>query len=201
MRIPNIKATAAGALLAVLSQLMPGHGTAASDTEAVVLPRALAHAVMAMQETTGGKVIEVRLADEKGAPVFEAVLKKEDNLVYMRIESVSDDVTEIKVSNLPPWMLTYRLEAYMRSIDKAKVSLADAIVKAEEYAAAPAIGARIAKPLSGTNAVLAYYVETIKGEKRQLAAIDAENGAFISNPETLYEPRTPVKLVRRLAPS
>jgi len=54
--------------------------------------------------------------------------------------------------------------------------------------------------LGGTNAVLAYFVETIKGSKRHQLAVDATTGAMIANPESLYEPHTPVQLARRLAP-
>lgn len=197
----TLKAMTVGCVLTLLSELMLNSGAAARDAEPLVMPRALAHAAMEMEESTGGKVLEIRLADEKGTPVFEAAIKKDDGIVYMRIESVSDDVTEIEVADLPAWLLNYHLEAYMRSIDKAKVPLTDAIVKAEEYASAPAIGAGLAKPLSGTNAVLAYYVETIKGNRRQLTAVDAQTGAFVANPDSLYEPRTPVKLARRLVTS
>jgi osmotically-inducible protein OsmY len=117
----------------------------------------------------------------------------------MRVASVGDTVTEIKVGDLPAWLVDYHLEVYMRSIDKAEVPLTDAILRAEERASAPAIGAGLAKPLSGSNAVLAYYVETMASGKRRVLAIDAKNGTFISNPESLYEPHTPVKLARRLA--
>ena len=54
-----------------------------------------------------------------------------------------------------------------------EVPLDAAIVKAEARDHAPAVDAGIAKPLSGTNAVLAYFVETIKGSKPQQSAIDA----------------------------
>jgi uncharacterized membrane protein YkoI len=190
-----------GGVLMLLSQLMLTSRAAAPDAEPVVMPGALAHAAMVMEQGTSGKVLEIRLADQKGAPVFEAAVKKDDGIVYMRIESVSGNVTQIEVAALPAWLLNYHLEAYMRSIDKAKVPLTDAIMTAEEHAAASAVGAGLAKPLSGTNAVLAYYVETIKGDRRQLTAVDAQTGAFIANPETLYEPHTPVKLARRLANS
>jgi len=103
------------------------------------------------------------------------------------------------VSELAPWMVSYPLEAYMRSVDKAKVPLDKAITQAEKRADAPAVAAGVAKPLSGGNTVLAWFVETDKGKKHELLAIDAEYGAAISNPEALYERRTPVKLARRLA--
>ena len=65
------------------------------------------------------------------------------------------------------------------SIVKAEVPLEQAIIKVEALANAPAIDAGVAKPLSGTNAVLAYFVETAKGKSRGHFAVDAMTGAFV----------------------
>jgi uncharacterized membrane protein YkoI len=91
------------------------------------------------------------------------------------------------------------MEAYMRSATKAKVPLGVAIRKAENREHATAVDAGIAKPLSGANAVLAYFVETLKGSTRKELAVDATTGNLIQNPDSLFEPRTPVELARRLA--
>lgn len=170
------------------------------DVEAIVPMGALAHAAAALEKDTGGRILEIRLADETGAPAFEAALTKDGTVVYMRIASPSDDVTEIEVSHLPHWLQDYKLDAYRRSVSKARVPIDQAITKAEQSDQSPAIDAGIAKPLGGTNAVLAYFVETIKGSKRNQLAVDATTGAMIANPESLYEPHTPVQLARRLAP-
>jgi uncharacterized membrane protein YkoI len=201
MNIFESRAARLFGVLAIVGQLalLPCAMARTTGPAPVVPQGALAHAAMAVETDTGGKVLEIRLVDETGAPAFEAAISKGDALLYMRVGSVDETVTEIKVSNLPAWLVNYHLEAYMRSIDKAAVPLVNAIMRAEERASAPAIGAGLAKPLSGTNAVLAYYVETMASGKRQLFAIDAKSGAFISNPESLYEPHTPVKLARRLA--
>jgi uncharacterized membrane protein YkoI len=199
----RIRITLVAALVGVIvltGALVPSPLARAADTEPIVPMGALAHAARALEQDTNGKILEIRLTDEAGAPAFEAAIAKDDALVYMRIESVSDNVTEIKVRDLPPWLLNYHLEAYMRSIVKAVVPLEQAIVKVEARAHAPAIDAGVAKPLGGTNAVLAYFVETTKGKSRGQFAVDAMTGAFIANPDELYEPHTPVDLARRLAP-
>jgi hypothetical protein len=187
-------------VIVLTGALAPNPLARAADTEPVVPMGALAHAVSAFEQGTNGRILEIRLTDEAGAPAFEAAIAKVGALVYMRIESVSDNVTEIKVRDLPPWLLNYHLEAYMRSIVKAEVPLEQAIIKVEARAHAPAIDAGVAKPLSGTNAVLAYFVEAAKGKSRGQFAVDAITGAFIENPDELYEPHTPVELARRLAP-
>jgi len=171
----------------------------AKEAALVVQMGALAHATEMVEQETGGKVLEIRLADEKGDAVFEAAVAHEDAVLYMRITSLSDTVTQIAIKELPLWLTNYKMEAYMNSISRAKVSLGQAIQTAEMEARAPAIGAGLARPLSGSNAVLAYYIETLKGGKRERQAVDAKTGAWIVNPEAAYESWTPVKLLRRLA--
>jgi uncharacterized membrane protein YkoI len=200
MFISNSKVSKLATVLAILSLLALSPSSAARDAGPVVPMGALAHAVGAIEGDIGGKVLEIRLENVAGPPGFEAALAKGDGVLYMHVGSVSDDVTQIEVRNLPPWLLDYHLEAYMRSIDKAEVPLTSAILRAEERSGGAAIGAGLAKPLGGTNAVLAYFVETIQDHRRESLAVDARTGAFIENPQSLYEARTPVDLARRLAP-
>jgi uncharacterized membrane protein YkoI len=187
-------------LVLVLGSSGLSQQTLGRDVEPIVPMGALAQAAAALEKDTGGRILEIRLADETGAPAFEAALTKGGTVVYMRIASPSDDVSEIEVSHLPQWLQNYQLDAYRRSVSKARVAIDQAITKAEQNDQSPAIDAGIAKPLGGTNAVLAYFVETIKGSKRHQLAVDATTGAMIANPESLYEPHTPVQLARRLAP-
>jgi uncharacterized membrane protein YkoI len=195
-----LKSNLAQLLIVVMGSLAMAPPSSGRDPEPVVPIGALAHAAAALEQSTGGRVLEVRLANAAGVPAFEAATAQHDAVVYMRIASPSDNVTEIKLRELPPWLLNYHMDAYVRSISKTQVPLDEAIVKAEARDSAPAVDAGIAKPLSGTNAVLAYFVETIKGSTRHEFAIDATTGAFIENPEELYEPHTPVDLARRIAP-
>jgi hypothetical protein len=108
-------------------------------------------------------------------------------------------VTQIDVSDLPPWLIDFHLEAYGRTASKTRVPLDEAIVSAEARALAPAVDAGIAKPIEGTNAVPAYFVQTAKGGRQHLLAVDAQTGAFIANPDELYAAHKPVDLARRLA--
>jgi uncharacterized membrane protein YkoI len=180
--------------------LLLGGLARAADTEPGIHYNSLSHAVQALEQQTGGKVMEVRLADEKGEPSFEAAIAKEDGVIYMRISTVAAAGTVIEVKDLPEWLLNWTMTAFMKSIYEANIPLAQAIAKAEQIAKAPAIGAGLAAPLSGTNAVLAYNIEVMKGGTRMRMAIDAKTGQQIANPDALYEPWTPVKLARRLAP-
>jgi hypothetical protein len=182
-------------LMVVAIALTAGIGPALTDA-AEMTAASLAKAVDALEAATGGKVLEIRSVDEKGHERFESVVAKPDQIIYMAVDPVTESVTKIAIKELPAWMLNWKLTEYVSSIEKATVPLAKAITNAEAMAGAPAIGAGLAKPLSGTNQVLAYYIELLKGGKPRLIAIDATSAAKIANPEVLYESWTPVRLVR-----
>src|ERR1700733_16167782 len=199
MGVLKSNAVLVGVIL-LLDLLVPYRLAQSRDAETVVPIGALAHAADVFQEDTGGKVLEIRLADTAGAVGFEAAVLKNGGVLYMRIASPDEHVTEIDVKNLPPWLLNYHLEAYARSAVRAQVPIQEAIDKAEKRNHAAAIDAGIAKPLGGDNAVLAYFVETLNGSRREDLAVDATTGVFIENPQSLFETHTPVELARRLAP-
>lgn len=178
--------------------LVVGVTRAESTDEEIVPIGALAHATQELELATQGQVLEIRLMDEKGEPKFEAAVAREDAVAYMRIASVTDEVTEIAVSELPVWLTNYKMQKYMKLIARAQVPLAEAIQKVEAADKAPAVGGGVAKPI-GT-AAFAYYVQTMKGSKRKLNAVDGATGALIANPEAVYDHWTPVKLLRRMAP-
>jgi uncharacterized membrane protein YkoI len=177
--------------IALAAIFRPAHADAAPVTQP-----SLAKAVAALEAATGGKVLEIRFVDEVGHERFESVVAKSDEVIYMAIDPVTEDVTKIDIKELPAWMLNWKLTAYVKSIEKATVPLAKAITEAEAMAGAPAIGAGLAKPLTGANQVLAYNVELLAHGKRERVAIDATTGAKVANPEELYVSWTPVKLVR-----
>jgi uncharacterized membrane protein YkoI len=185
--------------LAALALVVLAVGAAISQQrEPGVSDDSLSHAVQVLERKTGGKVLEVRLSDEPGDPSFAAVIVQGDDLLYMHVAAVSDAVTSIEIKQLPEWMVDRKLTAYMKSIRQAQVPLARAITIGERMANKPAIGAGLAAPLSGSNAVLAYNVEVMKAGERKRIAINAITGAPIANPDELYVEWTPVKLVRRM---
>jgi uncharacterized membrane protein YkoI len=189
MKVPRILLMAA--TIALTAGVGPALTNAADMTE-MSLPKA----VDALEAATGGKVLEIRLVDEAGHERFESVVATPGEVLYMAVNPVTEDVTKVAIKQLPAWALNWKLTVYVKSIEKANVSLSKAGAQAEDLAGAPAIGAGLAKPLSGTNQVLAYYVELLKHGKRERIAVDATTGAKIANPEVLYEPWTPVRLVR-----
>jgi uncharacterized membrane protein YkoI len=193
MKAPRILLRAA--TIALVAGVWPA---TPAQTGAADVPRgSLTKAVDALENSTGGKVLEIRFVDEVGHEHFEGVVAKPDEVVYVAVNPVNEEITEIAIKELPAWMLNWKLTQYVRSIQKANMPLAKAVADVELRAQAPAIGAGLAKPLSGTNHVLAYNIELLLADgKHQHVAIDNTSGARIANPEELYEPWTPVKLLR-----
>jgi hypothetical protein len=166
------------------------------NDEAATALGTLAHATEVMERATHGQVLEIRQMDETNDPAFEAAVARDDTVLHLRIAPGTDVITEIVASELPSWLMNYRIQAHMRGISRVEVPLVEAILKAEQSAQAPAIGAGIARPLRGGNEVLAYYVEIIGDRARKLLAVDAKTGAIAVNSNSVYEPWMPVKLLR-----
>lgn len=183
-------------ILLTLAIVLMGQPDAAARAAPAVTSSSLTNAIAALEQGTGGKVLEIRLADDKGHERFEAVVAKGDGILYFSIDPVTEGLTKIEVKELPPWMLSWKMTDYVRSLMQAKIPLVEAVSRAENLGNAPAIGAGLAKPLSGTNEVLAYNIELMKGRRRENIAIDATTGVKIANPEELYESWSPVKLVK-----
>jgi hypothetical protein len=160
----------------------------------------LAHAVAALEAGSGGKVLEIRLEPKDTGPMFEAVISHEVALAYVRIDPVTDQVVMIDTAVIPEWMAGWKLRADARSIEKAKVPLSQAILLAEKRGEGVAVNAGLAKPLTGGNAVLAYNVEVVRNKRADRLAIDATTGHPIANPDALYDPWTPSKLVKKILP-
>jgi uncharacterized membrane protein YkoI len=165
--------------MVVAITLAAGIGPALTDATDMTAA-SLSKAVDALQAATGGKVLEIRFVDEKGHERFESVVAKPDQVIYMAVDPVTENVTKIAIKELPAWMLNWKLTAYVKSIEKATVPLAKAITEAEAMTVAPAIGGGIAKPLTGANQVLVYNVELLAHGKRERVAIDATTGAKVA---------------------
>jgi uncharacterized membrane protein YkoI len=161
-----------------------------------VKPGSLSRALHAVEQSTGGHVLEVRLLHEHG-PGFEAVVGKGKQIINVRVNSVSNEVTRIAVSETPQWMLDWRLKSEMQQIKQAKVSPAEAVRAVEKAEGAPAVDVGLARPTSGDNSVLAYNVEVVKDGTPQRVAIDANTGQIIADPETVLGPWTPERLAER----
>lgn len=154
----------------------------------------LTDAITKIERASGGKVLEIRFSNRNGVVGYDAVVAKGAVISSMTIAAAPAALAAVVAeADLPAWQASWKLRADARSVEKAKLSLPQAVAIAEKVAGAPAVAARLAKPLTGDNTVLAYNVEVLKGGKPERLAIDATTGAPIENPDALYDPWTPSK--------
>jgi uncharacterized membrane protein YkoI len=188
---------AATALVTGTASLAAGQSDASwSGAYQQVQPNALARAMHAAERSTGGRVLEVRLLHEN-SPGFLAVVAKGHEIINVRVDAVSNQVTKIGVTETPQWMLDWRLKAEMKDIKQAKVAPDEAVKAVEKATKSPAIDVALARPTSGDNSILAYNVEVVKEGMPQRVAIDANTGQIISDPDTVLGPWTPERLAER----
>jgi hypothetical protein len=187
--------TAAVALLAAapwtLVHAQPAVVAVVDNPWTLVTKQTLPIAIAAAEKFSGGRVLEMRFRARSGVLGFDAVIAKDGAFSHLRIDIPSNVVTVIAETELPEWMANWVLKADAKSLEKAKLHLVDAVLKAEEIADAPAVDAGIAKPLTGSNAVLAYDVEVIKDGRPERVVIDAVTGLKIANPQSLLDTWTP----------
>lgn len=155
--------------------------------------RSLVTAIEAFEKFSGGKLLEIRFRNKNGVVGYDAVVTKGDVISNLSLSVPDENVVAIAEVDVPQWMADWKLRRYKESVEKAKIPLSEAVLKAEQIGGGPAVDAGLAKPLSGDNAVLAYNVELIKDGKPKRVAIDAVTGLPIANPESLLDPWTPEK--------
>jgi hypothetical protein len=191
------------ATAAVASFLAAGYGTPVRAQAAAVVAvdspwklvtkATLPHAIAAFEAYSGGRVLEVRFGAHGDVPGFDAVIAKAGAFSHLRVDIPANVVAVIAEADVPAWMASWILKADAKSLEKAKLHLVEAVVKAETMKDTPAVDAGIAAPLSGENDVLAYNIELIKNNQPERVVIDAVTGLKIANPDSLLEDWAPEK--------
>src|SRR4030081_428900 len=134
-------------LMIVAIALAAGIGPALTDA-ADMTAASLSKAVDALETATGGKVLDIRFVDEKGHERFESVVAKPDQVIYMAVDPVTDNVTKIAIKELPAWMLNWKLTEYVSRIEKPTVPLAKASAKASRIGRLLALDPAVASGFS-----------------------------------------------------
>ena len=147
--------------------------------------QSLIQAIQSVEQSTGGKVLEIRFTDNGAIPGYHAAVLKGDRVEFVRLENQSGKMTPIDEQNRPVWMMNYQSKDDIRAAEHARVPLATAITMAEKaYGNRPAVAAGIATS-APTAAVHAYNVLVDVDGKPQRVAIDDENGEIIADPQAL----------------
>jgi len=147
----------------------------------------LVNAIAVIEQSTGGKVIDIRYSSTNGMPGYNVVLVKGTQVQFFHIEERSKHVVELDASSKPVYMLNWRGKADVRFAQTAQVSLSTAIQAAEQsQPGAPAMAAGIARSASNPESeVHAYNVLLNRGGSVKRVAIDSATGQVIADPSAL----------------
>jgi hypothetical protein len=189
-------ATAATVVLPAAGYWTPVHaqpaaGAMAANPWSKVTRQTLPAAIRAAETFSGGQVLEIRFRGRHGVQGFDAVVAKSGSFSRVQVDLPSNRVGVIAETEIPAWMANYTLKADVRSLQKTKLRLADAVRTAEQITNSPAVDAAIARPLSGGGPVVAYDVEVIRDNRPERVVIDANTGRRIADPQPLLQNWTP----------
>jgi len=148
----------------------------------------LVNAIALIEQSTGGKVIDVRFSNAtNGTPGYNVVIIKAAQVQFFRFEERSKHVVEFDASSKPVYMLNWRGKADVHFALQAQVSLSTAIQTAEQsQPGAPAMAAGIARSASNPDSeVHAYNVLLNRDGRVKRVAIDSATGEVISDPSAL----------------
>jgi uncharacterized membrane protein YkoI len=146
----------------------------------------LVNAIQATEQTTGGRVLDIRFSNANGMPAYHAVVLKGTQVQFFRIESPSKHIVELDASSTPVWMLPWRAKADVHYAKTATVSLSSAIRTAQQSKGAPAAAAGIARSASNPDSdVHAYTVLLDDGGRVRSVSVDSSSGEVISDPSAL----------------
>jgi uncharacterized membrane protein YkoI len=146
--------------------------------------KALTGAIRKIQQSTGGKVVEVRFAGNEGAPGFLAAVAKGKNVEFVHFDQASGKV--VPTGSRPDWALKWQQRTDVKLAEHAPITLSKAIATAEQSKNAPAIAAGIARSASDPmSSVHAYNVLLDDGGSLRRVAVDSSSGQIIADPGAL----------------
>jgi uncharacterized membrane protein YkoI len=146
--------------------------------------KTLTTAIQTIQQSTGGKVVEIRFAVHNGTPGFHTAVEKGGQVQFAFLDQSSGTVAAGKTQ--PDWMLKWQQRTDAKLAESAPISLSQAIATAEMSKSAPAIAAGMARSASsaGSN-VHAYNVLLDQGGSIKRVAVDSSTGEIIADPGAL----------------
>jgi uncharacterized membrane protein YkoI len=148
----------------------------------------LVNTIALIEQSTGGKVIDVRFSNTtSGVPGYNVVIVKAAQVQFFHFEERSKHVIELDASSKPVYMLNWQGKSDVHFALQAQVSLSTAIQTAEQsQPGAPAMAAGIARSASNPESeVHAYNVLLNRGGSVKRVAIDSATGEVISDPSAL----------------
>jgi uncharacterized membrane protein YkoI len=145
----------------------------------------LAQAIQSIEQSSSGKVLEIRFTDSGGQPGYHAAVLKGNDVEFVRLDAQSGKLNPMDEKSRPVWMLNMRTKDYIKDAQNARVDLSQAIATAEKgYDNMPAVAAGIAMTAS-TSEVHAYNVLLDERTGTKRVAVDANDDQIIADPQAL----------------
>jgi uncharacterized membrane protein YkoI len=146
--------------------------------------KTLTSAIQKVEQSTGGKVVEIRFAVYNGALGYHTVVAKAGQVQFAFLDHSSKKVVTVDTS--PDWTLKWQQRSDVQLAENARISLSQAITTAETSKSAPAIAAGIARSASNpASNVHAYNVLLDNGGSPRRVAVDSSTGEIIEDPQSL----------------
>jgi len=152
-------------------------------------PQTLIRAIRHIEQASGGRVIDIRYTSAGDMSGYQAVVAKDGQINFFRVEHDGGNVLTIDEKSTPVWMLSWRGKADVRFADHAPVPLTAAITTAEKaYSNSPAVAAGIARSASNPESTVHAYnvLLDIQGSARRVA-VDDSTGQIIEDPQALSD--------------
>jgi uncharacterized membrane protein YkoI len=147
----------------------------------------LVNAIQAIEQSTGGKVLDIRFSNAKGVPAYHAVILKAGQIHFFRLAELSKNVLELDATSTPVWMLSWQGKADVHYAKAATVSLSTAVVTAQQsHNGAPAAAAGLARSVGNPDSEVQAYTVLLddRGHVRSVS-IDMASGEVIADPSAL----------------
>lgn len=147
----------------------------------------LVNAIQAIEQSTGGKVLDIRFSNAKGVPAYHAVILKTGQIHFFQLAELSKKVLELDATSTPVWMLSWRGKADVHYAKVATVSLPTAIRTAQQFRnGSPAAAAGLARSVGNPDSdVQAYTVLLDERGSARSVSIDMSTGEVIADPSAL----------------
>jgi uncharacterized membrane protein YkoI len=144
--------------------------------------KTLTSAIQKIQQSTGGKVVEIRFAGDETPRGFLAAVAKDGKVQFVLLDQSSGKV--IPTQSRPDWTLKWQQKTDVQLAEHASVPLPQAVTTAEKSTNAPAIAAGIARSAS-MSSVHAYNILLADAGSVKRVAVDSSTGQVIADPAQL----------------
>jgi uncharacterized membrane protein YkoI len=144
----------------------------------------LNRAISAVEELTGGRVVEIHFDTANGAGHYEATIARNGTMDHAIVNLATRRVAILDQDQAPARTFEFRDKAGAEMIVRSsKVPLPDAVASAEQASRGVAIAAETTRSADGYMVV--HDIETVRADAMVPVLVDAKTGQVIADPQPL----------------